>query len=401
MGGQTVTDGGTRHDHHYAHQLVNGVHVIRSGCDFKQLSYIEVRRRSSGWDFDIVRQDITAEMYSLPFPASRSPSFTNIFSLHRPEDPETAKLVDTLTVGLKAKLQKPVGFTSVPLDARFTVIRRAESNFANFVCDLMRFYYSTDCAIMAGGTMRGDQIYPPGVIKLGDIVNCFPFEDPVIVVRVTGKGILDALENGVSKIPALEGRFPHVSNISFTFDPSAPSGARILECKIAGDEVVPDKKYSCAVRYYMATGRDGFVSLSPDQGAEQVLDEENGVLISTIIRQYFLSLKVLGRWRHGSTFRKLFSGLKHDMKSKGQLQQSEECRKHEELSDDDIDSESEDDDESLKVEDGESKDEKVVELLNKFGGKWARLARKGEMEVDWTSAVSPKVEGRIREVKRE
>ena len=48
-----------------------------------------------------------------------------------------------------------------------------ESNYGNFVCDLMRFYYNADCAIMAGGTMRGDQIYPPGVIKLKDIINWF------------------------------------------------------------------------------------------------------------------------------------------------------------------------------------------------------------------------------------
>lgn len=69
----------------------------------------------------------------------------------------------------------------------------------------MRFYYNTDCALVGGGTMRGDQIYPPGVIKLGDIINCFPFEDPVVVIRLPGSSIVKALENGVSKLPAYEG----------------------------------------------------------------------------------------------------------------------------------------------------------------------------------------------------
>lgn len=52
------------HDHHYAHEIVNGVHVIRSGCDFKQLSYIEVRRKveGKGWDFDIIRRDVTRDV---------------------------------------------------------------------------------------------------------------------------------------------------------------------------------------------------------------------------------------------------------------------------------------------------------------------------------------------------
>lgn len=33
----------------------------------------------------------------------------------------------------------------------------------------------------------------------------FPFEDPVVVIRVTGKILLEALENGVCKHPALDG----------------------------------------------------------------------------------------------------------------------------------------------------------------------------------------------------
>ena len=71
----------------------------------------------------------------------------------------------------------------------------------------MRFYYQTDCCIMAAGTIRGDQIYPPGVLRLKDLMNCFPFEDPVVVIKVTGNAILEALENGVSSYPALEGMF--------------------------------------------------------------------------------------------------------------------------------------------------------------------------------------------------
>lgn len=52
------------HDHYYAHSEINGTHVLRSGSDFKQLSYLECRRKSnssgsSGWDVDIVRRDVS------------------------------------------------------------------------------------------------------------------------------------------------------------------------------------------------------------------------------------------------------------------------------------------------------------------------------------------------------
>lgn len=178
------------HDHFYQHSLINGTHVLRSGTDFKQLSYIEARRRPADqtgrcrWDFTIMRRDVVS---------------------HVPQDAPTLRLVDKLTASLRASLGKPVGYTLTPLDARFTTVRMRESNLGNFVCDLMRFHYSADCCIMAAGTIRGDQVYAPGVLRLKDLLDCFPFEDPVVVIRASGKAIWDALENAVGKYPALEG----------------------------------------------------------------------------------------------------------------------------------------------------------------------------------------------------
>ena len=270
------------HDHFYAHHFINQVHVLRSGTDFKQLSYIEARRKENnqaGWDFDVIRRDIIRAV---------------------PEDKDTVELVKSLTITLKQKLEKPIGYTVVPLDGRFTTVRTKESNLGNFVCDLMRQYYGADCAIMAAGTIRGDQIYPPGVIQLKDIMNCFPFEDPVVVLRTSGKNILSALENAVSLVPALEGRYPQISNIQFKYDPGLAPGSRILWAKINKEPLDPIKKYILATRGYMGRGKDGYDSLlvkSEGGEAEEIVSEENGVLISMILRQFFMSLKVLGRWR--------------------------------------------------------------------------------------------------------
>lgn len=270
------------HDHFYAHHFINEVHVLRSGTDFKQLSYIEARRKENdqvGWDFDIVRRDVVRSI---------------------PEDKQTLELVESLTSKLKQKLEKPIGYTITPLDGRFTTVRTRESNLGNFVCDLMRQYYSADCAIMAAGTIRGDQIYPPGVLQLKDIMNCFPFEDPVVVLRVRGKNILSALENSVSLVPALEGRYPQVSNIQFKYDPKLAPGSRVLWAKIDKLPLNLEKKYVLATRGYMGRGKDGYDSLlvkSEGGEAEEIVSEENGILISMILRQFFMSLKVLGRWR--------------------------------------------------------------------------------------------------------
>lgn len=123
------------HDHYYAHSFINGTHVLRSGTDFKQLSHIEVWRKpeGKGWDFRITRRDVVSSIA---------------------RDEAAVKMVDKLTSKLREKLDRPIGYTAAPLDARFTTVRTKESNIGNFVCDLMRHYYDADCCIMASGTIR-------------------------------------------------------------------------------------------------------------------------------------------------------------------------------------------------------------------------------------------------------
>jgi 5'-nucleotidase len=237
---------------------------------------------------------------------------------------------------------------------------------------------------MAAGTCRGDQIYPRGVLKLGDIVNCFPFEDPIVVIRIPGASIKKALENGISKLPAFEGRFPHVSNIFYEYDSSLPAGNRIVSCKINGEDLVPDKKYTMATRYYMVSGRDGYEDLTPEHGgAEIIVDEENGILITMILRQYFSSLKVLSKWKRGDVFEKLFGELKCSQAERGELVQ-----KH------DADAAGADDEmERNSIHTTHSSP--AENLAKNFGTKWARLAN----IVDWTNSIAPRLEGRIKDIK--
>lgn len=261
---------------------------------------------------------------------------------------------------------------------------------------------------MAAGTIRGDQIYPPGPLKLGDIINCFPFEDPVVVIRLPGASIKKALENGFSKLPAFEGRFPHVSGIFIEYDSSLPSGARIVSCKIGGEDLVPDKKYTLATRAYMAKGKDGYEALTVEHGkAEDVVDEESGVLISMILRQYFSSLKVMRNWRLGGAFGEFFGRLKTSMADKGELVQKDKADKNE------IDnSNSGSGDGGGEVESNTTHqttvnaEDKIHDLTTKAGNKWARLAgvknHQGgeELVVDWTQSVAPRLEGRIKDIKK-
>ena len=70
----------------------------------------------------------------------------------------------------------------------------------------------------------------------------FPMVDPLVVLEVTGRQLVAALENGVSQYPKHEGRFPQVSGISFSFDPIQPVGGRVLPHSVCvdGAPVEPD-----------------------------------------------------------------------------------------------------------------------------------------------------------------
>lgn len=93
----------------------------------------------------------------------------------------------------------------------------------------------------------------------------------MVVIKVKGQAIWDALENSVSAYPALEGepplhtmlisrlmrvgRFPQVSNITFEFDPQKPPGSRIAFANIGQDPIDLDKEYVLSTRGYMARGK--------------------------------------------------------------------------------------------------------------------------------------------------
>ena len=47
------------------------------------------------------------------------------------------------------------------------------------------------------------------------------------IVCPTGQQLLEALENGVSAYPKLEGRFPQIAGMEFGFDPKKTKGHRV------------------------------------------------------------------------------------------------------------------------------------------------------------------------------
>ncbi|KAJ1726230.1 hypothetical protein LPJ61_005332, partial [Coemansia biformis] len=156
-----------------------------------------------------------------------------------PESLAVKRIVDDIESQLSQALDKVVGHSTAILDARSSVCRMQESSLGNLTSDLMRYYHAegtgAQIALCCGGTFRSDKVFPAGAVRLREIAELFPFQDPTVVIKLTGEQIRLALENGVSKWPEHDGRFPQVSGIRYTFDPTRTPGDRIVSIVVTAE----------------------------------------------------------------------------------------------------------------------------------------------------------------------
>jgi hypothetical protein len=109
-----------------------------------------------------------------------------------------------------------VGYAAVPLETRFTKIRKEESNYGNFFADLARLYYDCDITAINSGMIRNDIVLGPGRLTFSKVSNII--DSAMVVKKVKGKAIFDMLELSVSQYPNYSGQFLFVSGLRFAFD---------------------------------------------------------------------------------------------------------------------------------------------------------------------------------------
>ena len=222
--------------------------MLKSGTDFRELSEARLEVGSD---------------------AVRVPSARRVeVGTDTVPDAATAEIVEEFEELVGKKMDAVIGATSVALDARFKTIRSSESNVANFVADILREGTGANMTILNSGTLRADRMIGPGSITMRDLVALLPMADETAVVKLKGSGVIKALENGVSQYPRLDGRWPCVSGVRFSFDPEKPVGERIVEGSVyvegeAAEEegyvpIALDGYYTVATKAYLANGKDGY-----------------------------------------------------------------------------------------------------------------------------------------------
>jgi 5'-nucleotidase len=193
-----------------------------------------------------------------------------------PEDPQVALVVAGYESQLATLLDKPVGETTVILDARQESSRLRETNLGDWLADIYRVSTGADAALVNGGSIRSNATYGPGQLSKRDILSILPFENPIVKLDVSGSILRQALEHGLAEVALSNesGRFPQVSGIRYRYDASKPAGSRLTQVEVGGVPLNDASHYALAVSGYIAGGGDGYAML---RGLPYLLTPENAL----------------------------------------------------------------------------------------------------------------------------
>ncbi|MEO1645013.1 MAG: 5'-nucleotidase C-terminal domain-containing protein, partial [Chloroflexota bacterium] len=187
-------------------------------------------------------------------------------------DAEVAALVAELAGPVEELRSQPAEVTSeIVLDGDRTVCRVEECNLGNLIADSFIWETGADIAIMNSGGIRRD--LPAADLTFGDLLELQPFGNTIATLELTGADVIAALENGVSSITLNEdgqisrdgaaGRFPQVSGMRYTYDPTLEPGSRIISVEIELEDgtfapIDEMAVYTLATPNFIANGGDGY-----------------------------------------------------------------------------------------------------------------------------------------------
>ena len=251
------------HEHYPITATENRTLISKAGSDAKYVARIDVDRRPSG---------PVERFYELV-------PITNALS----DDARTAEVVNGYEARLGTELETVLGTSRVPLDADTVRLRASETNLGDLIADVMRADVDADIALINSGSIRGDRVYKEGPLTRRTLVGIHPFGNVICKVAVPGRVVLEALNNGVSRLPATAGRFPQVSGIIMRVDRAAPPGDRVRDVRVHGEPLDLNKTYSVAIADYMLEGGDGYTMFA---GQRVLVGPEAGDLIATALEKY-------------------------------------------------------------------------------------------------------------------
>lgn len=243
--------------------ILNKEYTIKQGDTLKKLATVNNTTVEAIKDINDIKDQNTIPVgmvYKLPVEKTVEKSVVETIPMPEravKEDKKIASMIEKIKEQQTKILSEKIGETPIFLEASRERVRTGETNLANLITDAMLEKSGADLALTSGGSIRSS--ISAGVITIGDIINVLPFDNYVVVKELTGSEIKDMFENGFSKYPETDGRFPQFSGAIVTFNPKRPAGHRVVDVVMRnGEKLDPLKTYTVAVDNYIAVGGDEY-----------------------------------------------------------------------------------------------------------------------------------------------
>lgn len=180
------------------------------------------------------------------------------------EDADTKARITELAGPLEEIRQQVVASADAAIKGDRAVCRVQECAMGNLVADAMLDRVADQgvtIAIANSGGLRAS--IDAGDVTMGEVLTVLPFQNTLSTFQVSGQTVIDALENGVSQVEEVKGRFPQVAGLKFTWDSSvAPNEGRVMDVMVMKDgawaPIDPAATYTLVSNNYVRGGGDGY-----------------------------------------------------------------------------------------------------------------------------------------------
>ncbi|MFC7175807.1 bifunctional metallophosphatase/5'-nucleotidase [Halosegnis marinus] len=170
-----------------------------------------------------------------------------------------------------------------------------ESRVGNFVADAYLWYTDADVALQNSGGIRSG---PPlsGEVTVGDLISLIPFDEPLVVAKLTGAELAAVFEEGEGARLGFgepDWWHAHVAGAEIVVDRSSGD---LVEATVAGEPLDPERTYRLAVADYLVHSDDEFPTLGERHRVETV--EVQYRVLEAYAREVGIDPRVEGRVRH-------------------------------------------------------------------------------------------------------
>jgi 2',3'-cyclic-nucleotide 2'-phosphodiesterase (5'-nucleotidase family) len=275
-------------------------HTDQQALSFRPNGVLLTENRSKGLRFTRIRLVADPKKNTVVY---KTADFHRPWNIGVTADPAIQARINQLNAELAPILGTQIGTAAVAVPRSDKCGRPdgrlCESRVGNVVTDAMRTTYLTDFAITNSGGLRADLTCPatdladdfcpaygtpppPFTITRGSVLGVLPFGNVVVTLQLNGAELKTMLENGVSQMPAANGRFAQVSGLCFTYDIQAAVNSRVTgavrqaadgSCTGAPVDLTSASTYSLAENDFMADGGDGYPVFRPRMTTREIMDE--------------------------------------------------------------------------------------------------------------------------------